>query len=446
MLNEDQILDFAMAGSRRMRPSRRRPLQGLRALACLPLAGLLSLAPLSAGAEGLGFGIKPGDTLGERTKDLGQVYRNDDNPVIQEFWLLGRYHGQYHWANGSNGEDDAWEDRRFRLGFQTRLYEKLVIHAQAISGSDFDPTYNGFTELWAGWRFSDAIMLTIGQQKHRFTYDRNVSSRYLQTLERAQLTNMFAADYTPGVTLSGLVKGWQYYGGIFSNNTGRAVGEAMVEWDSGYSLLFTGIRDVSQFFPTDTAFYNLSFVHSEARDKATNLNRFDNGLASALILTEGPASLVSELTLGYGADAGNVYGINLQPGYFLTRRLQAVGRYQLAFSNGDLGLQPQRRYEVPAGLPPGDRYTALYTGFNFYIAEHRLKLMSGIEYSDMGGEHVVTGSVAIRLFWGPHSRGPFPLDTILPPPKRAAAGVGPVQDELRVATASLLPAFMDPDL
>lgn len=429
------------------RPGHPRP-----AVAARPLAAVLLFLTLAAvgpaRAQVIGFGISEGNTLAQRTSDLGLVYRNDQNPWIQEFWTLGRYHGQYHWSDGSAGEDEGWEDRRFRLGFQTRLFRNLTIHAQAISGSDFEPRYNGFTELWVGWRFNDAIMLTIGQQKHRFTHDRNVSSRYLQTLERSQLTNMFAADYTPAITLSGRVKGWQYYGGIFSNATSPSVGEAMVELDSGYSLLFTATHDASRFFSTDTAQFNFSLVHSDARPNATNLNRFDNGLASALILTEGPGSLVTEVTLGLGARAGNAYGIYVQPGYFLTRRLQAVGRYQFAFSNGDTGLQPQRRYERPAGLPPGDRYQALYAGFNFHVADHRLKLMAGIEYADMGGENVVTGSVAFRTFFGPQSRGPFPMAVILPPPRRIGdVGAGPVPDAARFAAGSPGPvAITDPDL
>jgi phosphate-selective porin OprO and OprP len=77
--------------------------------------------------------------------------------VLQELWVLGRYHGQYHWSEGNDGEDEGWEVRRFRLGGQARLFQNLTLHAQAVSGSDFEPFYNGFTELWAGWRFSEAV-------------------------------------------------------------------------------------------------------------------------------------------------------------------------------------------------------------------------------------------------------------------------------------------------
>lgn len=378
--------------------------------AALPIVGAMP----AAGQAGF-LGIEDGATLAERTQDLGLIYRNSNDPVVQEAWILGRYHGQYHWTDATTGEEEGYEDRRFRLGGQALLFGNLTVHAQAISGSDFEPAFNGFTELWLGWRFSDALTLTLGQQKHRFTHDRNVSSRYLQTLERSLLTNMFNADYTPAVTLSGQAAGTAYYGGVFSNNTDRDIGTPMIEWESGYSLLATATRDVGRWFHTDAAHLNVSLVHSDADAEATNLNRFDNGLATALILTDGPRSWVSELTAGLGADAGNAYGLNLQPGYFLTSKLQLVGRYQFAFSEGDDGLLAQRRYERAAGMTTGDQYQALYLGWNYYIAEHRLKLMAGIEYSELGGESAWTGSVAIRMFFGPHSRGPFPMGQVLDP-------------------------------
>jgi hypothetical protein len=146
--------------------------------------------------------------------NLGLLFRDDNASVLNEVWVLGRYHGQYHWSDGSNGDDDGWENRRFRLGTQMRLFKNLTLHAQAISGNpngtsdfgDWDPEYNGFSELWASWRFDDAFIVSVGQQKHRFTHDRNVSSRYLNYLERSQLTNMFKAEYTPAVTVSGRVE------------------------------------------------------------------------------------------------------------------------------------------------------------------------------------------------------------------------------------------------
>jgi len=199
----------------------------------------------------------PALDLGQQWNDLGQVPVRADHPWLQDFWFLGRYNGQYYWSEGSNGSDEAYETRRFRLGFQARLVERLTLHAQAISGIDFEPVYNGFTELWAAWQFDPGLILTIGQQKHRFTHDRNASSRYINYLERSMLTNMFRADYTPAVNLSGAVGRTTYYAGVFSNATGQDVVDAFSELDSGYSLIGGIYFNLGDFLGMDQAFSTL---------------------------------------------------------------------------------------------------------------------------------------------------------------------------------------------
>lgn len=346
--------------------------------------------------------------------DLGRVFRDDSAPVFNELWFLGRYHGQYHWSDGSAANDDDYETRRFRIGLQARLFNDLIVHAQMVSGNDLEPFYGGFTELWLGWRFSEAFMLTTGQQKHRFTHDRNVSSRYLNYLERSMLTNMFSADYTPAVTASGRSGAVSYYGGVFSNATGRDMGTALTEYDSGYSLLGSVTLDLGDALATDSAFLNLCLLDSEPRTGATNLSLFDQGISTALIVTSGSFSLVSEVLAGIDGRYSDAIGLNLQPSCFLTDQLQAVARLQVAWSDHEDGLRAQRRYERDVGLTTGDDYQAGYLGFNYHLAGHRAKLMTGIEYATLGGEDVWTTSIAWRVFWGPHSRGPFPMVDTLP--------------------------------
>lgn len=375
------------------------------------VAAVLLLAASAAVAQETGRSLpSPEGAL----EDLGLLHRDGPGAVCNEFWVLGRYHGQQYWSDGGAEDAEAFESRRFRLGAQARFFDNLTVHAQAISGSDFDPEYNGFTELWVGWRFCPELMLTVGQQKHRFTHDRNVSSRYLNYLERSQLTNMFAADYTPAVTLQGQIGRWNYYGGLFSNATGRDMVGAFTELDSGESWLGFVTYDFGRAFGTDSAFWNVSAVRSDANANATNLNWFDEGLATALILTDGPGSLVTELTSGFGNPRGDVLGINLQPGWFVTDQLQLVARLQLAGSDGDDGLRAQRRYEREVGLSTGDFYQATYLGLNQHFAGHRIKVLTGVEYATLGGDECWTFSVAFRMFFGPHSRGPFPMGDLLP--------------------------------
>lgn len=351
--------------------------------------------------------------LGKQLENLGLLYKDKTNPYLQEFWLLGRYHGHYHDTSGSSGDDSGWEDRRVRFGFQATMFERLTLHAQSISGSDFDPDYNGFTELWARWKFSDAVNLTVGQQKHRFTHDRNVSSRYMNYLERSQFTNMMGLDYTPAVTLLGKVGKLDYYTGFFSNAAGRDMWNYMTELDSGWSYLAAFTYNLEHFLGSDTAEFYGSYLHSDANKNATNLTRFDDAVSGALILTEGPASLISEVTVGFGGKKGSAVGINIQPGYYLTDEVQLVARYQLAMSTESNGLSPQRRYERLADMPSGDLYQAIYFGINYYIADHRIKLISGLEYSNMNGEDNITASVGFRMFFGPHSSAPFPGNKML---------------------------------
>ncbi len=368
---------------------------------------------LTASSPGTSTETKP-FTLGDALENLGRLYKDDKNEYLQELWLLGRYHGQYHWTEASTGEDDGFETRRFRLGAQAKVFKKATLHAQMVSGSDVSPFYNGFTELWAQWAFSPEIALTVGQQKNRFTHDRNVSSRYLNYLERAMLTNMFGVDYTPAVTLQGKVGGTSYYTGFFTNATGQNMGDAFTDFNSGYSFLTQVYHELGSALGIESVTLYGSYLHSDANDNATNMDRFDDGISGAIILSHGHTSLIAEVTGGVGSDTGNATGLNLQPTYFLNHYLQLATRYQLAASNSDDGLQAQRRYERKAGFAAGDLYQAGYLGLNYYIAKHRLKLMTGIEYANMSGQEAWTASTMVRFYFGPHSGGAFPMNDILP--------------------------------
>jgi phosphate-selective porin OprO and OprP len=363
----------------------------------------------AAGGPSLQTLMEPAPSWAEVTENLGRLWHDPAAPGLQEFWLLGRYHGQFHSAHGSAGESQDWENRRYRMGAQARLLEKLTIHAQAISGSDWEPVYNGFTELWVQWAFHPALALTVGQQKHRFTHDRNVSSRYLNVFERSLLVNQFLLDYTPAVTLSGQTEQWAYYTGLFSNATSGNMGRAFTELDSGVSFLSSATLDLQPWVPTDTAHWNVGYLYSDAKESATNLSRFDHGVSTALILTEGPLSVVAEGLTGLAGQDGDAAALNLQLGYFVTDQWQVAFRYQVAGATQDDGLRGQRRYENAAGLTTGDSYQAAYLGVNYHIAAHRLKLMAGVEYATLGGEDLWTAMTGLRLFWGPHSRGPFPM-------------------------------------
>jgi len=377
----------------------------LIACAALPLGA--QTQPASSGRPAAEPSLK------ERFEDLGLIYQDKQSKGLQELWVLGRYHGHYHDTSGVGRSDTGLESRRVRLGFQARMIDHLTIHAQAISGSDFEPAYNGFTELWARWEFNPALQLTVGQQKHRFTHDRNVSSRYMSFMERSMFTNMMGLDYTPAVTLSGRVGKLDYYAGVFTNQAGTDMWEAFTELHSGSSALAAFTYDLGKLGGADSAAFYGSYLHSDAKPGATNLTRFDDAVSGALILTEGPLALVTEVTAGFCGAKGDAIALNLQPSLFLTDKLELVTRYQLASASLTGGLRSQRRYESPAGLPAGEHYQATYLGLNYYVAGHRLKLLTGMEHARMNGRDAFTLFAGVRMFFGPHSNAPYPGNKLL---------------------------------
>jgi phosphate-selective porin OprO/OprP len=191
------------------------------------------------------------------------------------------------------------------------------------------------------------------------------------------------------------------------------MGTAFTEFHSGSTLLAAATYDLGRSLGVDSAQFYGSYLHTNLGVGATNLTRFDDAVSGALILTEGPAALVSELTAGFGGRRGDAVGLNIQPSYFITDTLEAVGRWQLASASQPNGLRAQRRYEAPARMIDGDSYQAVYLGLNRYIAGHRMKVMSGVEYARMDSRDVFTFFAGFRMFFGPHSNAPFPGNQML---------------------------------
>ena len=338
---------------------------------------------------------------------LTKLYENKDHPVLQELRFTGRYHGQYHWSEGDDTSNEAWEDRRFRLGLEAKLFNDITLKGEMVSGSDFDPFYNGFTELYLQWNPLDAFAIIAGRQKPRFTNDWSTGSRYHNYLERSALLNQFRPDYTPGVAFTGKLGKFNYYTGVFSNSPSDELSDEFGNIE-GISFIAQIGYDLKETLGTDSADWRLEYLCSDSNEDSTIFNHFENGLATSLSVRSGKASLITELLYGVGSESGDVFGVNLQPGYFVTDKLQVVGRYQVATSNGSEGISAQRRYERTVGLGKGGLYKAGYVGANYYIYGNKLKLMGGLEYSTLGGEEQWTGLLGVRVFWGAEVKGSFP--------------------------------------
>ncbi len=332
--------------------------------------------------------------------NLAKLYKNDANPWLEELAFTGRYQGQYYHADGEEFSDDDWENRRFRLGLKAKLWDKKLefngeMFSNLVSGEDF---YAGLKNFNLTWKSSDALALTVGKLEPHFGYDYNRSDTQMVTFERTAMVNEFGNDYMAGATVSGKSGNWRYYGGVYSNEADQEFGS----FAGAYSLMASVGYDLKEATGLDRASVQLDYLHSEHDVEDTNLTQFDNGLAATFEMKQGRCGLVTEVVAGFGetADAG----IMIMPTYDISKKLQLVTRYQFDFSDDANGLKSQSRYERRAGTGSGDCYNALYAGLNYYIYDYKLKVMGGVEYSNMdggkaGSQDTVTALAGLRVSW-----------------------------------------------
>ena len=58
--------------------------------------------------------------------DAAVLYKSEDNPTIQSFALVGRYHGQAWNVDADQGNAQDWENRREIFGFKSRWTKSLA--------------------------------------------------------------------------------------------------------------------------------------------------------------------------------------------------------------------------------------------------------------------------------------------------------------------------------
>src|SRR6188474_2660891 len=115
-----------------------------------------SAAPAPAPAKGDKSGF-------DELWGFATLYKNDANPIIQEFKLRGRYQGQYAWVDSDQGDFDDWENRRSRFGFDAKLVEKKIeSRLDAQSNDQWDPFYDRLVDAYVKWKPSENFSLTVG--------------------------------------------------------------------------------------------------------------------------------------------------------------------------------------------------------------------------------------------------------------------------------------------
>jgi phosphate-selective porin OprO/OprP len=405
------------------------------------LLALLGSSTLQSHAEATGLftgNTFIGDTTYDKIWSLPVLYKDETNPILQEFTLQGRLQVQYADGNSLNGHFDmqdyknnghnesVWGDnieaRRAYFGFKSKWFENWKLDGQidvdtdGLDGKGPEHTlYKDIYDLFITYAPQDAINASFGKREFKLSREQEISSTEIVTFERSNLTNMLHPGNLTGVWVSGkgIQEHWLYEVGVYGNDQVREFSQ----FDGGTIYFGKVGYDYASQVGLDSAVVSLRYMHDTAPGfKSTQIDEnyspssapaFSDCIALSNDLIQGRFQLTTDILYGFGyrgnADVAgkntkinqpDVFGVNLIPSYFIWDGLQLAGRLQFGSSEAPNGLSLPSRYEASApskskdkkGNPDkGNTYTSLYAGLNYYLYGNKLKIMNGIEFSNLGG-------------------------------------------------------------
>ena len=357
----------------------------------------------------------------------GTLYKNPDNPFIQEFGVFGRFQWQaaYLWGEDTNGydfSDDYTEVRRFRLGakmgflryFEAKANVNLVDDARnrtvvwpgndslGWGYEDFDEAYLGFDLGKAlGLEGLDRLKLSYGRLKFELGYEARASSKELLTVERSAISNKVYGSYRPtGIHLEAASGDWSAVAGLYSTDALTRVG-GNIDFIGGRNdglAYFTSVG----YQASEALSLTWDFVYNDADPRSGEDNLWGYHWATSLsaLYECGNWGLILDGIYGDNGSGrlgnlapnrqGDFWGLVVMPYYWLVEdKLQGVVRYQYQGSEEDRGIRVNSRYgradHGPAVSAPltggrGNEHHSIYGGLNWLICGHNLKVQTGLEY------------------------------------------------------------------
>jgi phosphate-selective porin OprO/OprP len=338
------------------------------------------------------------------------LYQNSDNPTLQSFSLIGRYHGQYWSVDASQGDASDWENRRKIVGFSSRWFQNFTLQAQMFLKTNGGSLYGGLYVFFIKWSPADTdFSISVGRLDYLFTgYERSNSSKKINAIERGLLVNQVMPAEVVGAHLRGKRKRFSYHAGLFS----RSIEQEFDDFDSGSAAVIGVGYDTGLVYEKGSL--HLDYLHNPGSQEDNAFRPYRHVVSLWHKGESGRLGMGADLTVALPLETdGHVFGLTLEPTWMLLNELtgnndplQLVLRYQYANSSEDNGLHLQRRYEQTVTSGEGDNYQAIYTGLNYFLYSHKLKLMMGGEYARMddaandGGKYRGwTWFAALRLYF-----------------------------------------------
>ncbi len=319
--------------------------------------------------------------------EIPTLYENTTNKYLQEVTIIGRYHGQYWYADSNENNTDGWENRRIYLGFNVKFLQNLTIEAQINISNDIDPFYDGLYDAFLQWEDSSKeFAISVGRLDYVYTgLERSTSSKRLLTMERVPLVSQIMPNEVIGGYTKGKTETFSYHAGLFSGS----ITDEFSSFEGGVAALLGFSGKTALFY--DKGSLHLDYLYNNGNEENNAFKPYDHIISLWHQGTLGLLECGIDLTMAKGIDdISDVWGITLLPTYDLSHdliisgdKLQVAFRYHYASSNDKYGLTFNRRYEQKVTSGQGDSYDAFYLGLNYYIFRHKLKLMAGFEYFQM---------------------------------------------------------------
>jgi len=334
------------------------------------------------------------------------LYKNKDNPFIQEIAITGRYQGQVWGINSDFGSKSGWENRRQRIGGRVKFLQHFE------TGISFNLNFNGantgrfvqdIEDFNLKWNQFKEFNVEGGLFKVPITNEWRTSSNRIITIERSNFINTAVPNKLGGILVTGEVSGFTYGSGVYTATRNDDWGYPTL---SGGAMIYGGVG--YKFNKSHSIRFDNGFLTDSPGNNATRPYTYTTALSYSGTFLEDKFWLQSDLVMAIGEnDTPNLFGIIILPSYKLTEQIELVLRYQYLVSNEADGVRLQSRYErQPPNLPTtyGNNYHALYGGVNYYIYKDRVKVMGGLEYSHMeltqgGGYNQITLFGAVRVWF-----------------------------------------------
>jgi phosphate-selective porin OprO/OprP len=365
------------------------------------------LAQAAASAQStLAAPQKEPSTYDKAWKEFTEVYVEDSNPVVQRVLLSGRFHYDFAAIDADQGNLSEWNVRRVRVGPRITMFKSLTLHSEVeLDPQRHDPFFLRFTDFYVQWAKTPSLALTIGKHAAPFTLDGATSSRELLTIDRSNLANniWFPQEYLPGVSISGRRAPWTYRAAIFSSG---AMNREFGEFSGGTSTLGVVGYDFASALGAEEALLTANYVYQNP-DRDNTFTRQLQHIGSINFRFEderwGVRTDVAAAS-GYLGQS-DLWALQAMPFVNITDKFQAIARYTLIHSSDVNGIR-LATYENRIEPERGDRFGEFYVGANYYFYGHKLKLQSGLQFTDMddrandGGEYSgVAWTTGLRVGW-----------------------------------------------